>query len=64
MVALPKTNTFLRKKNTPWQTYFSAWLSIRSLDYGVKKLSYPADITRNVLVLKNISIPPELALLC
>ena len=29
-----------------------------------RKLSYPADITRNVLVLKEISIPPELALLC
>ena len=57
MVTLPKANTFLKKK-TPWHTYFSTWLFISSLDYGIKNLSNPADITRNVLdVLKKISIP-------
>ena len=36
-------NTFLKKK-TPWRIYFSTWLFISSLDYGVENLSYPVDI--------------------
>ena len=46
------------------QTYIPSMVALPKQIPFKKKLSYPADIARNVLVLKEISIPPELALLC
>ena len=63
MDALPKQIPFWEKKNSLTNLLFGMTVNPFIRSRG-KKLSYPADIARNVLVLKNISIPPELALLC